>query len=193
MEKNENLVARATYLGVYIANIEKKSFNPETGEEHSKTISRTKYKYSLEFKTPEMQQAFIESNSTNNYTPLQADGRIVVQQNNILPGGTPEEGHVCLAKLAITKDGKVILLTKDELDIHFEAERSRKVESISSPTLRDKTAEAIASSIKEEDLEAKDLKKDLKAKRDAANAALLAAFSTPQDAKASKAGKLDVE
>lgn len=194
MEKNENLVAAATYLGVYISNTEKKSFNPETGEETSSTVSRTKYRYSLEFMTPEMQNAFIESNSSNNYTPLQADGSIVVQQNNMLPGGIPEEGHVCLAKLAITKDGKVILLTKDELDIHFEAERSRKVESISSPTLRDKTAEQLASSIKEEDLEARDLKKELIAKRDAANAALLVAFKAkPKDAKASKDAKLDVK
>jgi len=180
------------YAGAYKATRSEEIFNPTTGEVENKQFKVNKFLYNLEFSTEADKQKFVNANSTESYSPLQEDGT-VRHTANVKFAGLNDKGSAIVLEAVQLADGKYVFPTSSEEDVEIQSLIETTLAGATDPQYKAQLASELA---KEQRASIADDLSSILARKRAKNAkaqAELASFGKPQDAKASKAGKLDVE
>jgi hypothetical protein len=185
---------KLTYAGAYKATRNVEQFNNTTGEVETVSTKVNKFLYTLEFSTEADKQKFVAANSTESYSPLQADGTVRHTANTLFAGLNGKGSAIVLEAIELA-DGKFVFPTSSEEDLEMQSLIESTLAGATDPQYKAQLASELA---KEQRASIADDLSSILARKRAKNAkaqAELASFGkeTSTDAKASKDAKLDVK
>jgi hypothetical protein len=134
-----------TLTGSYLRTIQVKVINPHTEEITEQPKQTMKFIYAVQFLSEEDKNEYVKANSSDTYSPLQADGTVTLMVNHKYPG-IKGEGSTLVIDAVQTKSGQYIIPSSSEEDLELIYLREKEIANALSPSHKLALSNAFATS-----------------------------------------------